>query len=126
MPLERSDAILDLSDPNIVLGPRKRCPTERLLENGDPQACKKMRLDHLSTSVTVSTACADKGDLTLPLMPPLTHPTHPAPGPRPATDHTEGSDDKHSNGAQAIIVEDSNEESDKGSDCSSKRGRKGV
>lgn len=117
MPLERSDAILDLSDPNIVVGPRKHRPTKRLLENGDPQVCKKMRLDHLSTSMTVSTASADKGDLTLPLMPPLTHPTHPAPGPRPATDCTEGSDDKHSDGAQAIVVEDSDkEESDEGSD----------
>lgn len=67
--------------------------------------------------MTVSTASADKGDLTLPLMPPLTHPTHPAPGPRLATDRTEGSDDKHSDGAQAIVVEDSNkEESDEGSD----------
>ena len=41
MPLKRSDAILDLSDPNIVLGPCKRHPTERLLENGDPLVCKK-------------------------------------------------------------------------------------
>ena len=41
MPLERTDAILDLSDPSIVIGPRKRHPTERLLENGDPLVYKR-------------------------------------------------------------------------------------
>jgi len=48
MPIERQNAVLDLSDPNIVLGPRKRRATERLLENGDPLAAKKKRSDKVS------------------------------------------------------------------------------
>jgi len=45
MPLKISDAMLNLhSDPNIVLGPHKCCPTECLLKNGDPLANKKVRM----------------------------------------------------------------------------------
>ena len=69
MPLERCDAILDLSDPNIVLGPRKRRATERLLENGDPLAWKKKKMD-LSTDATVSNAHADEGGHTSSLVSP--------------------------------------------------------
>ena len=76
MPLERSDALLDLSDPNIVLGPCKHCATECLLENGNPLAYKK--------SKAVSSASADKDNHTSlsSLMLPPTHPTHTAPDPR--------------------------------------------
>lgn len=52
-------------------------------------------------------------------MPPPTHPTNTALNPSQATGHTESSDDRASNGAQAITVEDSDEEEDsshKGSD----------
>ena len=127
MPLERSDAIPNLSDPNIVLGPRKRRPTERLLENGDPLVCKKARRN------------SNKEKHTLPSMPPPTHPMHTVPNPRWATlssesmlplthplcttpnrqaiDHTESSDDGTSDGAQAIVVEDSDDmNNDWGSD----------
>ena len=45
MPLlsQSSDGQLDAPDRNIVQGPRKRRPTQRLRENGDPLACKKAR-----------------------------------------------------------------------------------
>jgi len=90
MPLQRSDAILDLSDPNIVLGPRKRRPTERLLENGDPLASKKVKC--ISSSMPTLTC------LTL---------THTMPSPGQTTNHTESSDDRTSDEGQAIVVEDS-------------------
>jgi len=48
MPIERQNAILDLSDPNIILGPRKHHATECLLENSDPLATKKKRSDKVS------------------------------------------------------------------------------
>ena len=92
MPLQRSDAILDLSDPNIVLGPRKRCPTERLLENGDPLVCKKAK--HSLPSVPTPT----------PLMLVDT-----IPNPGQTTDQTKSSDDGASGEDQAIMVEDSDE-----------------
>ena len=118
MPLERSDALLDLSDPNIIIGPCKCRATERLLENGDPLVQKKNKA--VPTGMTVSSASADKDKLDnhpLSSKPPLllTHPTHTAPGPRKVTNRTEGGDDKASDGAQAIVVEDSSEgESDEG------------
>jgi len=76
MLLERLDALLDLSDPNIVLGPHKCRATEHLLENGNPLAYKK--------SKAVSSASADKDNHTslLSLMPPLTYPTPTVPDPR--------------------------------------------
>ena len=109
MPLERSDALLDLSDPNIVLGPRKHHATERLLENGDPLAYKK--------SKAVSSASADKDNHTSSssLMPPPTHPTPTVPDPRQTIKRTERSDDRASDGAQEIVV-DSSEESDSADD----------
>lgn len=113
MPLERSDAFLDLSDPNIVLGPRKRRATECLLENGDPLAYKKNKADHVSTGMTVSSASADKDNHTLSSMPSQTHPTHTIPDPRQATKRTKRSNDKASGGAQSIVVEDS-EDGDEG------------
>jgi len=71
--------------------------------------------------MTVSSASADKDKLdnhplsSKPPLPPLTHPTHTAPGPRKVTNCTERGDNKASDGAQAIVVEDSSEgESDKG------------
>ena len=116
MPLERCDAILDLCDPNIVLGPRKRRATERLLENGDPLAWKKKKMA-LSTDVTVSNTHADEGDHTSSLTPPQPPLAHIAPNPRQATNLTESSDDRPSDKAPAIVVEDSNEEaSSNGSD----------
>jgi hypothetical protein len=87
MPLERCDAIPDLSDPNIVLGPRKRRPTKRVLENGDLLACKKGRA-HASTA----DVSADKEGLTID------------------TDGTESSDDQASGGIQAIVVDNSDDE----------------
>jgi len=48
MPIERQNAILDLSDPNIILGPCKHRATEHLLENGDPLATKKKQSDKVS------------------------------------------------------------------------------
>jgi len=117
MPLERSDALLDLSDPNIVIGPHKCHATKCLLENGDPLVQKKNKA--VPTGMTVSSASADKDKLdNHPLsskLLPLTHPTHTAPGPREVTNHTEGGNDKASDRAQAIVVEDSSEgESDEG------------
>jgi len=118
MPLERSNALLDLSDPNIVIGPRKHRATECLLENGDPLVWKKNKA--VPTGMTVSSASTDKDKLdNHPLSskppPPLTYPTHTAPGPRKVTNCTEGGDDKASDRAQAIVVEDSSEgESDEG------------
>jgi hypothetical protein len=103
MPLERSDAILDLSDPNLVLGPRKRRPTERLLENGDPLACKKGRIHVSATNVS-----ADKENLTSSSPPIDTTP--PSSQSTDLTDSTESGDDDTSNGDQAIVVDDSNEE----------------
>ena len=78
MPLERSGAILDLSDFDIVLGPHKRRPTERLLENVDPLASKKIQKDNAFSGdigATVSNASADKGKHTLsPMLPPTQSP----------------------------------------------------
>jgi hypothetical protein len=95
MPLERSNAILDLSNPNIVLGPRKHRPTERLLDNRDPLACKKGR------RVTVSDDSVNRDKLrpssASPSMPPSSQSTA-------LTDSAEDSHDK------AIVVGDSNKE----------------
>ena len=116
MLLERSNAILNLSDPTIALGPRKCRPTERLLENRDPLAYKKKRKDP-STDVTASNAHADDGNHTSSSMLPLTLLTHPTPNPIQATSVTESDDDRSSGKAPAIVVEDSDEgESDDGSD----------
>jgi hypothetical protein len=80
MPLERCNAVLDLSNATIVLGPRKHHPTEHVLENGDPLASKKKRRDNVSTgnagvtASNITNPCADNGkDMahTLSLIPPL-------------------------------------------------------
>jgi len=47
MPIERQNAVLDLSDPNIILGPHKCHATEHL-ENSDPLAAKKKQSDKVS------------------------------------------------------------------------------
>jgi len=57
MLLERSDAFLELSDPNIILGPYKCHPTEHVLENGDPLTHKRAR--NMDVSTDVSTATTD-------------------------------------------------------------------
>jgi hypothetical protein len=101
MPLERSDAILDLSDPNIALGLHKRRPTERLLENGDPLACKKGRRAQASTGVMVSDGSVDKDKLKPSLISPLMPLSSQLTGP---TDSAEDSNDA------VIVVDDSNEE----------------
>jgi len=111
-PLKRSDALLNLSDPNIILGPHKRCATEHLLENGDLLAWKKKKVDNASTGMTVSSASTDKDksdNHTLSSMPPPTHPIHTTPGPRQATSSVEGCDDRASKRAQVIEVEDSSD-----------------
>jgi len=117
-PLKQSDALLNLSDPNIILGPHKCRATEHLLENGDLLAWKKKKADNASTGMTVSGASTDKDksdNHTLSSMPPPTHLIHTAPGPRQATSSVEGCDDRASKRAQVIEVEDSGEEeSDEG------------
>ena len=103
MPLERSDAIPDLSDPNIVLGPCKRHPTEHVLENGDLLACKKGRKVYTSTADVLA---ADKERLTVDTMPQSSQLTRP-------TDSTESGDnqsDQASDSIQAIVVDDSDDE----------------
>ena len=110
MPLERSDAILDLSDPNLVLGPRKRRATERVLKNGDPLAKKKQN-DNMSpgnTGTIVSNASVDKGKHTPSLIPVPAQLTHAILHAKGATNNTKGSGTRTSGGAQAIIVEDGN------------------
>ena len=109
MPLERSNAVLDLSDPNIVLGPHKRRPTERLLENGDPLAPKKKRKDEASpgnTDMAVSNVSADKGKCTLSttLQPTQLTQSHTMPCARKAVN----------NGERASIIVDNKEENGKG------------
>jgi len=130
MPLERSDAFLDLSDPNIVLGPRKRRPTERLLENGDPLACKRVRTDMAVSDACPSTPSSSMPPLARPgpigrpmlqvtrrpnprqasLSSSMSPPTCPMPS--PTCQPNPSSDDGTSDGAQAIMVEES-DESDK-------------
>jgi hypothetical protein len=43
----------DTPDLNVVQGPRKRRPTQRLHENGDPLACKRPRKQAPSATLTV-------------------------------------------------------------------------
>jgi len=110
MLLEKSDAILDLLDPNIILGPCKRCPTEHLLGNRDPLVCKKKKdQDGVSTGMTVSSA-TDNGNHILSSMPPLpplllTNQAHTALNAGQNTNHIQ------SHGAQAIMVDNDEEES---------------
>jgi hypothetical protein len=102
MLLDRSDALLNLSDPAIILGPRKRCPTEHVLENGDLLVCKKARKMDAST--------VEKPES-------LTHLIRTTPPPSQSIDSTEGDQDQSSDGTQAIVIDDSDEEgSDEGSD----------
>ena len=112
MPLEWSNALLNLSDPNIILGPCKCHATECVLENGDPLILKKKNA--MPTGITVSSASTDKDksdNYTLSLMPPLlTHLTHAIPGPKQATNYTEGCNNRASDRAEAIVVEDSSDE----------------
>ena len=111
MLLERSDAILDLSDPNVVLRPRKRCPTERLLGNRDPLVCKKKKKDQgdVSTGVTVSSATDNRNHILSSMLPPppppLTNQAHTTLNVGQNTNHAQ------SHGAQAIVVDDDEEES---------------
>jgi hypothetical protein len=107
MLLERSDTIHDLSDPNIVLGPRKHHLTERVLENGDPLACKKRRKVHVSTADVL----ADKEKLTVDTTPQLSQSTCPTNG----TESGDDQPDQASDGVWAIVVDDSDDEgSDEG------------
>ena len=53
-----SDTQPDTPDPNIVLGPRKRRPTHRLRENGDPLAYKRARKGAPSAAPTASASPA--------------------------------------------------------------------
>jgi hypothetical protein len=99
MPLDRSDPLLDLSDPAIILGPQKCCPTECVLENGDPLVCKKARKMDAST--------VEKPES-------LTHLIHTTPLPSQSIDSTEGDCDQSSDGTQAIVIDDSNERSNRG------------
>ena len=127
MPLDQSDACLDLSDPNIVLGPCKCHPTEHLLKNGDLLFQKKVR--KVSAAVAVSNALADTENHTFSsLVPPPVPSTLiaapsgcPTPASRPTlatqprkmrtTDSAKSSDDDDgtSDEAQVIMVEDDDE-----------------
>jgi len=101
MLLKRSDAIADLSDPNIVIGPRKCCPTKRVLENGDPLIHKKAR--NKSNS----------------MLPPPTCPTHAMPNPGQTTNHAESSDcgdNTTLDEGWAIMVEDTDDADEDESD----------
>jgi hypothetical protein len=114
MLLERSDAILDLSDPNIVLGPCKCRPTEHLLENGDPLACKKGRKVLTSTDVTVSDGSADtdklKPSLTSPSIPSSSQSTGPTDSAKDTNDKAiEVDDDSDDEGSK---MEATNEDDD--------------
>jgi hypothetical protein len=115
MPLERCNAVLDLSDATIILGPCKCCPTECVLENGDPLASKKKRRDNVSTSdagVTASNItnlCVDNGkdtvhtlSLILPLPSQLAHTLLYATQ-RDTVNHAQHND---TDTANTIIVED--------------------
>ena len=107
MPLERSDAIADFSDPNIVIGPRKRRPTERVLENGDPLVRKKAR----NNSMLMTS--------------PPTQPTHTMPNPGQTTNHVESSDcgdNVTSDEGQAIVVEDTDDADEEKKDRESVEG----
>lgn len=124
MPLDRADAICDLSDPNVVVGPRKRRPTERLLENGDPLSHRKVR--KVSAAVVSVDAHADKDKENhtlsstlsiLPGLPPAPRPTRPpaarpttTPATVPATEGVESTSDPSSDGPEAIVVEGSDDE----------------
>lgn len=112
MPLERSDALPELTDPNIIVGPRKRRPTERLLENGDPLAHKKARTvlkdsknmeKHTPSSILPPTHVAHAMPATLARQTP-----HSAEG---AVDRVMDPDDP-----EAIVVEDTDEEDNCGAD----------
>ena len=100
MPLQRSDAIANLSDPNIILGPRKRRPTKRLLENGDPLVYKKAKDNSIKENYTPSS------------MPTPTHLAHTVPNPERTTADaasSDYSDERSSNDVQAIMVDDCDE-----------------
>ena len=111
MLLERSDAILDLSDPNIILGPCKHHCTECLLGNRDPLVCKKKKKDQgdVSTGMMVSSATDNRNHILSSMPPPpllpLMNQAHTALNAGQNTNHTQ------SHGAQAIVVDDNEEES---------------
>ena len=106
------DTILDLSDPNIVLGPCKHYATEHLLKNSDLLAFKKKQSNQVSpgnASMTVSNASggsADKGKHTLPPRLLLTQLTHTMLRAREATNNGESNSNGTSDTAQAIVIED--------------------
>jgi hypothetical protein len=107
MLLQRSDAILDLSDPDIVLGPHKRHPTKCLLENGDLLACKKARRNQASIA---DVSDKEKVPLCLTLLSsPPSDTTPPLPLLTCPTNDTKSGNDEASDGVQAIVVDDSNE-----------------
>ena len=115
MPLERSYAIADLTDPNIVVGTRKCRPTECLIENGDPLAHKKARkvlkdLENMEKHTALS-------------MPPPTRVAHamPALPARQTTQSTEGVVDRVPDPAGAIVVADTDDEENGSADEGSTR-----
>ena len=104
MQLERSNAFLNLSDPNIIVGPRKRRPTECLLENGDPLACKKVK------KYTKDLENMEKHTL-LPMPPPTPVVDATLAGQARQTMHSaESTVDGAHDEAEAIVVEDTDEE----------------
>jgi len=112
MPLERSNALPDLSDPNIIIGPWKRQPTECLLENRDPLACKKVK-KNLKDLENV-----EKHTL-LSMPPPApTHVAHamPAMQAMQATHSAESTNDRVCDEVEAIMVEDTDKEKTHGAD----------
>jgi hypothetical protein len=95
MPLKRSNTILNLSDPNIILEPHKHRPTECLLENRDPLIYKKARYT------------SDQKNQPSTLLP--THPMHTMPDPGQAIDHAESNNSRTSDETHVIVIEDSDE-----------------
>ena len=96
IPLERSDIILDLSDPNLAVGPRKRRPTERVLENGGPLVRKKATKNTKLDNHTLSTSST-------PAPTPL---AHSMPNPRQSTNNAASAtstDGRTSDGAEAFF-----------------------
>jgi len=122
MPLERSNALPDLSDPNIVIGPRKHRPTERLLENGDPLACKKVKKNPKDLENV------EKHTLLSMPLPAPTHVAHAVPAMQAmqATHSAESTNARVRDEAEAIMVEDTDEEKTHGTDKGSVQDDEGV
>jgi len=64
-------------DPNIIDGPRKRRPTDRLLENGDPLSHKKTKTTSTTSTSSVINRWASVEDFEEPASASRSHPHDP-------------------------------------------------